>query len=549
MLTASTTLSSVFLGTGVDNFSSSGIYNTGVGIGSLSVNSSGIDNTAVGAFSLIANTTGNGNTAVGAAALNANISGSSNVAIGDSSLLVLASGSYNTAIGNNSGIGSGTIPDQKSLIDERMVFVGWGASRDSNTSSTSALTNGIAIGNNSKVGGSNMMALGGLDADSVNVGISTSTPQYALVVGSGHADEGIKSIQVPYGSICVDNDGYCTPRAGGGDVTAATYRTQNSDLAENYQAFESNLEAGDIVTFSNTNNNDKTQTTDNFGLRKADQVNKMVGVISTKPGMTLGQDKEDPNYVEQLPVALSGRVPVKVNLEGGPITIGDKITLSSVPGVGTKAVSSTETIGIALENYSSSGQGQIMVFVNLGYAHISSNVAQGSININNLWSLDDTNGQIKATASLNLNGFDLTNVRSIAGMGGWSISEGGNLIAKSIKADNIIAENGVTVKDQATGAYNCIYIENGVIKNKTGECVEVGSSQNNSNTDSGGDLTSTTTDNGTNSQVAGTSTENISPSVTPEIPPAPPLVENPVLDIPIVDEIVQTGETPTSANP
>lgn len=85
----------------------------------------------------------------------------------------------------------------------------------------------------------------------------------------------------------------------------------------------------------------------------------LAGVISTQPGQLLG----DKDSVGMRPVALMGRVPVKVNLEGGPITIGDRIAVSSVPGVGKKAGPFDDSVGIALE--STSEDSTIMTFVTL----------------------------------------------------------------------------------------------------------------------------------------------------------------------------------------
>ena len=82
-----------------------------------------------------------------------------------------------------------------------------------------------------------------------------------------------------------------------------------------------------------------------------------IGVISTAPGVLLGKE-----LTNAKPVALSGRVPVKVNNEGGVIAIGDRITLSSVSGVGTKATTTAETIGIALEAFNGT-TGTVEVFV------------------------------------------------------------------------------------------------------------------------------------------------------------------------------------------
>ena len=60
----------------------------------------------------------------------------------------------------------------------------------------------------------------------------------------------------------------------------------------------------------------------------------------------------------KVPVALVGRVPVKVNSEGGAIAVGDRIAPSSVPGVGKKASSFAHTVGIALEPFDGAGVGK-----------------------------------------------------------------------------------------------------------------------------------------------------------------------------------------------
>jgi len=78
------------------------------------------------------------------------------------------------------------------------------------------------------------------------------------------------------------------------------------------------------------------------------------------------------------PIALNGRVQVKVSLENGPIAAGDTITSSSTPGVAMKATKPGRVIGIALEGFDGNNTtseesrcatsavkcGKIMVFVN-----------------------------------------------------------------------------------------------------------------------------------------------------------------------------------------
>ncbi len=90
---------------------------------------------------------------------------------------------------------------------------------------------------------------------------------------------------------------------------------------------------------------------------------RLVGVVSTNPAQTIGTAQVPNGY----PIALSGRVPTKVNAEGGPIAVGDKITISSVSGVGKKTTSATMVVGTAVEAFNGSGNGVIEVFVNLTY--------------------------------------------------------------------------------------------------------------------------------------------------------------------------------------
>ena len=91
------------------------------------------------------------------------------------------------------------------------------------------------------------------------------------------------------------------------------------------------------------------------------------GIISTSPSLVMGT-LEDPG-AKPVMVALSGRVPVKVSMENGPIKPGDLLTPSSTPGVAMKATKAGQIIGQAMigfqgipgtetENY-----GQILAFI------------------------------------------------------------------------------------------------------------------------------------------------------------------------------------------
>ena len=55
---------------------------------------------------------------------------------------------------------------------------------------------------------------------------------------------------------------------------------------------------------------------------------------------------------KKVPVALAGRIPLKISLENGPVEIGDRIVPSSTPGVGMKASDGEVLpVAIALESY------------------------------------------------------------------------------------------------------------------------------------------------------------------------------------------------------
>src|SRR5690606_6208547 len=138
------------------------------------------------------------------------------------------------------------------------------------------------------------------------------------------------------------------------------------------------------------------------------------------PGLLLGKEIQDSK-----PVALSGRVPVKVNLENGPIKRGDYLTLSSTPGVAMKATESGQTIGVALQNYTEETEtNTIVTFVNLSYQRLSTNIQAGKITLETAWSIDEDTGYIKANNTLDLNSFSIENVLAIRSANdSWSIDE------------------------------------------------------------------------------------------------------------------------------
>ena len=126
---------------------------------------------------------------------------------------------------------------------------------------------------------------------------------------------------------------------------------------------------GDVLTVGDdaTSVKDSTMPYDNHAI----------GVVSTTP-YTVGGADDGHSVV----MALTGRVPVKVSLENGPIEPGDPLTSSSTPGVAMKATEGGQIIGTALEAYDGTEpSNEINVQLHPGYDNPNPGSIQGNANI------------------------------------------------------------------------------------------------------------------------------------------------------------------------
>lgn len=144
--------------------------------------------------------------------------------------------------------------------------------------------------------------------------------------------------------------------------------TTPADVAEMYYT-TGEVEPGDIVVATSVGT---TPDGTSFGVRQFNPTTDVepLGIVSTKPGQTLGFNWKRPDIVAlQKPVALAGRVPVKISLENGPINRGDFVTPSlTKPGYAMKALGEGMVLGQALESYiSETTSSRIEVFVNVHY--------------------------------------------------------------------------------------------------------------------------------------------------------------------------------------
>jgi hypothetical protein len=177
-----------------------------------------------------------------------------------------------------------------------------------------------------------------IDLKNSNTSVFTVSAFGTTTIGNG---TDVAGLQIGRGGLCVDDDGSCAAGVAG-RVAATDYFTGNSDVAETYFSSQS-LEPGDVIAL-----------VDGLTIARAttDTATRILGVVSTAPGILLGSDDAAPEANQTAyPIALSGRVPVRLSTENGPIRAGDALMLSSLPGVAMKATGTGMIIGTALDDF------------------------------------------------------------------------------------------------------------------------------------------------------------------------------------------------------
>ncbi|MEK7169520.1 MAG: hypothetical protein AAB700_01620, partial [Patescibacteria group bacterium] len=215
-----------------------------------------------------------------------------------------------------------------------------------------------------------------------------------------------------------------------------------ADIAENYPVEDLSIEAGDLVRIKKEQNS----PTEKYVIEKTSKSYdpQIIGAISTDPAMIFGEKGKE----NLRPVALVGRVPVKISNKNGNISAGDYITSSDIPGVAMKSTKPGVIIGTALESYSSDEIGKIMVFVNPHFA---------------LGSIDENSSSSLVTYINEFFSNVLTKVEN-----GVAYMKG--LVVDTLKIGSPQKRTGITMYDEDTGAPYCLKIKGGVIVSSAGEC-------------------------------------------------------------------------------
>jgi len=211
-------------------------------------------------------------------------------------------------------------------------------------------------------------------------------------------------------------------------LTAGTTSSDTADFAEWIPYTGDKPQPGDVLVTGDSAVSAKRSS--------SPYQSSILGVVSTAPYDTAGQDDG-----HSVIIALTGRVPVNVNLENGPIEKGDMLTSSSVPGQAMKATRGGVIIGTALEDYDGTQDvAQVVTQVHTGYAlPENENQIQGDMNVN---------GNLMVSGGLNV-GTDL-NVGGVATLGSLHVTGdatiGGTLTVATIKVGNIEIDGHIITK-------------------------------------------------------------------------------------------------------
>ncbi|MDO8619435.1 MAG: hypothetical protein Q7R49_05865 [Candidatus Daviesbacteria bacterium] len=210
------------------------------------------------------------------------------------------------------------------------------------------------------------------------------------------------------GAITTDNLAVNNITIAGKDITHIL--TQLSDTQ--FEASSSStLTDGDLASLTSNGDLDKTTTSYDKNL---------LGVAT--------------QLINEIKVVTTGKKPVKVNTENGPILIGDYLTSSSVPGIAMKATKTGQVVGRALEKFGCHPvQHALPSGVDTGSINIDSGSEAGMTNESNSGCQDDPTAVGKVMVFVNVSFADPGDF-----LASLSVDDVGNMIMPQVKMDKLV---------------------------------------------------------------------------------------------------------------
>lgn len=201
-----------------------------------------------------------------------------------------------------------------------------------------------------------------------NVAIGATTAGSKLDIDSATASSNVDLFRILSDVGGADNVKFRIDSDGDIFTDGSTTIGTPADVAEVYKNFDGAL-AGEVVFFTDNRTVAKTTTGYQTGI---------AGIVSTEPGLILSGNTDG------IPVALTGRVPVKVTDENGLVEAGDYLTSSATrPGWAMKATEIGPTLGTAMEPATST-ESLVDVWVNTSHYNPTDIQESSSFDISNL---------------------------------------------------------------------------------------------------------------------------------------------------------------------
>jgi hypothetical protein len=297
------------------------------------------------------------------------------------------------------------------------------------------------------------------------------------------------------------------------------------------------------------------------------------GVVAFSPNLRIGQNIGAFEFVN---VALTGRTLVLVSMENGPIHQGDRITASSISGVGMKANRAGTVVGVAISGFATSScdaslnqklvDAGVVVPANACLGEVVVQLKQGQdLGIGSILQDATTTKPESLSAALG----ELANtafnkgaqfLKLVVGQLVAKVAVIGDLFADTITVNSLTVGSasqpaGITLYDQVSHAPYCLSISAGQTVTAPGTCEHpTGPAQTSSAPSSGNQTTTNTSSNNptltgdTATSTAATSGDSSSVSPTDSSQTAPdantPAVTEPVVTPSVPADVVPAADPP-----